>query len=275
MKRLFTTSVIFFLLILLSACTQYSAEIHEEYDHSHEYDYETHTYVQEEEAGPVASWAADEISFSSVEDFLNAYVTASAGGDIDHLASEWHDLFMAEDITFTESAYHVDFTSLENFHLPVGIPEEFELFTIRVLQGAAEFTFLHPEDMISEHTVRNAFMNFRELRFMFFRWDMDETFLFNNMTEGSMEHDILIDGKYLFGEGFGGGYSVDWISDRTRFILHLPATTTNDRSETNELGGISLDDPHAMISFTETTTLNLQDTRAVETMIEELEAARR
>jgi len=32
---------------------------------------------------------------------------------------------------------------------------------------------------------------------------------------------------------------------------------------------------HAMISFTETTTLNLQDTRAVETMIEELEAARR
>ena len=279
MKRLFTIIIILFLLTILTACTQHdtisnepdTVDLHDEGDYAHHEEDHEHDNTEIH-----ASWLPDAITFSSVEDFLNAYVTASAGGDIDHLASEWGHFFGRTDVTSTYSAEDINFTSLENVHLPVDIPYGFELFTVTVSEGGVSFIFMRPEDVISEDAVLSALQNFRDVRFGFFRWDVDDSVLFDIMLEQNMSNDPLIDGKYLFRDlTWLGYYTVEWVSDRTRFWLQLPATPTNDRSATNELGGISLDDPHAMISFTETTTLNLQDTRAVETMIEELEAARR
>ena len=300
MKRLFTIGAILFLLVMLVGCRQYDAaaneasvadsveeeshsayypdeEEHEGCHHFHEEEHEVHAYEQEDSTRIEASWVVDQMWFSSIEDFLNAYVTTDAGGEIDHLESEWQAQFgRGEHITFAESAAKVNFTSLEHVYLPVGIPDELELFSIMVNEGVVEFTFMHPEDMISDDAVWDAYRNFRELRFGFRRWDEDDSVLFDILMEQSREHGALIDGKYLFIEDEWVGHTFDWVSNRTRFWLQLPAgrNAAGERVE-SERGGVSLDDPHAMLSFTETVTLNLQDTHAVETMIEELEAAKR
>lgn len=302
MKRLLAISTILFLLVLLVGCRQndmaaaepdvadlYEEESHSPYEqadylygeehegchHFHEQEEETHVQEQDDGTRIEVSWAPTEISFSSVEDFLNAYMIASAGREIDHLESEWSALFAPSELSSAEA---VNFTALENVYLPMGIPDEFELFTIRVAEGGVVFIFMHPDDMVSEEAIRDALRNFRVVHFGFYRWDMDDDFLFDAMMEQSTERDVLIDGKYLFRDtAWLGYYSVDWISNRTRFVLQLPAqrNASGQRSAANEIGGVSLDDPYAMVSFTETATLNLQDTRAVEAMIEELEAARR
>jgi len=281
MKRLFTIVTILFLLTILTACTQHdtisnepdTVDLHDEGDYAHhEEDHEHDT------TGIHASWLPDAVTFSSMEDFLNAYMTANAGGDIDHFASEWGHFFGRTDVTSTYSAEAINFASLENVHLPVGIPDEFEFFTVTVGERGMNFIFMREEDMISEDTVLSALQNWRAVYFSVTTWDMDDSVLFDNMMGQGAGSGALIDGKYLFyfhANEWMSYYLFDWVSDRSSFRLRLPATQTGDRSDTNELGGISLDDPHAMISFTETTTLNLQDTRAVETMIEELEAARR
>jgi len=266
MKRLLITTIVLFLLVTLAGCAQYDA------DYPKEKDYGLCDHEHEEEI--FDSVAPDQIRFSSVEDFLNAYIIASEGGDIANVVSRWET---ATDRGLASVADSINFTSFEAFHLPVGIPEDFELHHIEINKEFVNFIFLHHDDMGSEEAFWDALWNFRELRFGFFRWDEDDATLFDGLMAVSSELDTLIDGKYLFRERESGAHSFNWVSDRTSFSLHLPANLdpTNDRSATNELGGISLDDPHAMVSFTETTTLNLQDTRAVETMIEELEMARR
>ena len=275
MKRILLLGSALFLLIVLVGCGQHDAmtngldviDLHEEESNMH--------YEQGGSTGIEASWAVDELRFSSVEDLLNAYVITRAGGEIEHLVSEWQELFVGTDISFADSAANVGFTALENLHLPVGIPEELELFTIMINKGLVEFTFMHPEDMVSEEAVRDAIISRRVARFSFRRWDMDDDFLFDAMMNQSTQRDVLIDGKYRFREDEMGAHSFSWVYDRTRFWLHLPAQRSGlgpRIAAAPELGGVPLDDPYAMVSFTETVTINLQDTRAVEAMIEELAA---
>jgi len=274
MKRLLILTIVLFLLVTLAGCTQYDVGGNEVYDTgSYEEEIDNH-YDHGHEEEIFDSVAPDQIRFSSVEDFLNAYIIANEGGDITNLVSRWETATEGDIASVTDS---INFTSFEEFYLPVDIPDEFELHNIEITEEFVGFAFLHRDDMGSEEAVQDVMRYFRELHFGFARWDVDDYILFDAMMRQSWEQDILIDGKYLFRESELGDHTFHWISNRTRFWLHLPANLdpTGDRSETNELGGISLDDPHAMISFTETTTLNLQDTRAVETMIEELEAARR
>ena len=296
MKRLFTIGTFLFLLVMLAACTQYDAMANEpdvvvpyeeegrssyeqeDYPYKEKHEGCHHFHEQEDTAGIVASWAVDEINFSSVEDFLNAYMTASRGGEIDSLASEWHVPFTGEeDLTFSESAANVNFTSLEHFYLPVGIPDEFELFTITVNEGAVNFIFMRPEDMVSEDAVWDALWNERVVRFDFPRWDMDDAFLLEAMLEqGNITEEDLVNGRYEIRE-HEWAYVIAWVYDRTRFWLQIPRRQHNARGESvmaTELDGVSLDDPYELVSFAETTTINLQDTRAVEAMIAELEAAR-
>ena len=296
MKRLFTIGTFLFLLVMLAACTQYDAMANEpdvvapyEEEGRSSYEQEDYPYEekhkgchrfyeQEDNTGIVASWAVDEINFSSVEDFLTAYMIVSAGGEIDHLESERHALFAEEDdLTFTDSAANVNLTALEHFYLPVGIPDEFELFTIMVKEGSVSLIFMHPDDMISEDAIWDALWSERLFRFVFLRWDMDDSFLLEAQLEQSnITKEDLIDGRYEIRE-LEQFYVLDWVYNRTRFLLHVPRTQLNARGESvmaTELDGVSLDDPYEMVSFAETTTLNLQDTRAVEEMIAELEARR-
>jgi len=228
---------------------------------------EFHVYFEQEEEFEIAATPVwDEVSFSSVEDFLNAYLIASEGGDIAHLVSGWQAPF--EDTELTSAVDNIKLTSLEALYLPVGIPDEFELRSIDVSEELILFSFLHPDDSVTE-----------ELNLFVFRWDeLDEAFLINAMFEqyGIGEAD-LIDGKYYFRER-SWGYAFDWVYNGTRFHLGIPLGQLNVRDEAsreNRDGDMSYEDQLEAVGYAEIATINLQDTRAVEIMIEELEAARR
>ena len=284
MKRFITAPIILFIILTLAGCGQYGEEMEtneenlvDAYEPQDTYEEKNHSpYEQEEEMVIFDTPVEDSIRFSSVEDFLNAYMIASAGGNINHLASEWHETFAADGAPFSTSAAAVNFTSLETFYLPVGIPEEFELFTIEVNEELVSFIFLHSDDMVSEDAIWDAIRNLREFRFTFYRWDVEDSVLIDAMLEQNfITEEDLIDGKYLLHEQ---GRSFSWVFDRTRFHLRTPWLHHNARAEVSiasENGDMPLADPLEAVKFTEMVTLNLQDTRAVEAMIAELEAARR
>ena len=296
MKRFFKIGAVLLLFVMLVGCTQYDTaatepdvadpyeeESHTPYEQEEEYyAYEEahegcHHFYEEEESEIAASWAWDEITFSSVEDFLNAYVIASRGGDIAHLESEWHKRFT--DAGFVATAAKVNFTSLDALYLPAGIPDEFEILTITVGEDVVEYIFMHPDDMVSEDATWDALWHGRLFRFMIFRWDEDDSVLLDAMLEQSINitEEDLIGGRYRVDEGYSG-YYIDWVYDRTRFSLYIPRIQRGARGEiviaATEIDGASSADPYELVSFAETTTLNLQDTRAVEAMIAELAARR-
>ena len=283
MKRFLTIGAFLFLLVMLVACTQYDAIINEPdgvdpyeeespalYEQEQE---ECHTLYEEEL--DAVSWVEDEINFSSVEDFLNAYVIASAGEDIAHLISEWYEPYTGA--TIASSVANVNFTSLEAFYLPIGIPEDFELWKIRIYEEFVSFILLHPDDMVSEDAIWDAIWSQRVFRFGFYRWDVEDSILIDAMLEQSfITEEDLVNGRYQIRE-HEGIYVLNWVSDRTRFSLHVPRMQLNARGEVvmaAELDGVLLDDPYELVSFAETVTLDLRDTRAVEAMIAELAARR-
>ena len=278
MKRILTIGAFLFLLVMLGGCTQYDAVANEP-DAIDSYEEESHTlYEQEqkechtlyEEELDAVSWAWDEITFSSVEDFLNAYIIANAGGDIAHLISEWYEPYTGA--TIASSVANVNFTSLEAFYLPVGIPDEFEIHSIAVNEEFVNFTFLHQDDMISEDAIWDALRsNFRVFRFSAPRGQdvgdpMEDMLHLHGVTE-----EALIDGEYLF---VGPG-SVVWALDNRLFYLYIPSSHRHVGGEVLMARGddeMSFDDQLEAVRFAETVTINLQDTRAVEAMIAELEA---
>ena len=287
MKRFITALIILFIILTLAGCGQYGEEMEtneenlvDAYEPQDAYEEESHSpYEHEEEMEISDTPVEDSIRFSSVEDFLNAYMIAGAGGNINHLASEWHETFAADGAPFSTSAAAVNFTSLETFYLPVGIPEEFELFTIEVNEEFINLIFLHQDDMISEDAIWSALRsNYRVFRFSIPRGqnhgDPHEDPMEGMLQLHDLTEEVLIDEKYLV----LGPDTVVWVENNRLLALYIPESHRNasgDVSMERGDGEMSYEEQLEAVSFAETTTINLQDTRAVEAMIAELESARR
>ena len=250
MKRVTMIGMLFLLLVALVGCGQFN-----------------------EEQEITGERVIDILDFPSLEAFLDAYliVREDGEGDISDFVSEFWSA--TGDDNLMDIATGAEFASLEMLHLPVGIPEDFELYRVRINELLVSFRFLHRDDMVSEYATKEADLQQQFFEFHFHRIDAEDSVL----LEGILEQDSatkadLIDGRYLFREP----NSFTWVSNRTIFGLRTPVPQYDTSSESimaaTELGGVSLDDPYAMVSFTETVTINLQDTRAVEAMIEELAA---
>ena len=240
------------------------------------------------------SWVEDQLEFSSIEALLASYLIVKEGradGDIREVVSGWDASRTEWDASFSDSgliyvAESTDFTSLETFHLPVGIPEEFQIYRITVSEEDVAIWYLHKDDMVSEETRWDAIVQQRHFLFGFSRWDMDTDFLMDGILRqnGASEED-LIDGKYLF----VAPNLFRWASDRKTFGLYTPLPPRVEGEFTIDEDGlmefvvdytveshiwdfvVDTATPADMVEFAETVTVDLLDTDEVMELIEETE----
>jgi len=230
---------------------------------------ETVTDMQEENALPVGVHDPDELTFSSLEAFLLAYQALQLGEDItDYVESYFGELSGSTLESVTEGS---NFASLEVLHLPIGIPDDYEIGRIVVRERFMEIAFFHIDDLVSEDSIWIAARQRRHFSFTILSWDYDEATLFSNMMrEYGANEENLIDGRYLFREP----NDFDWVSDCVRFILRTPLRQLNESNEPvplTEIDGIPLDDPHEIAVFTETRTIDLTDEEEVIALIREIQ----
>jgi len=292
MKRFLVSVLSLFLIAALAACSQYEEELKanmENYEDAHYYeemkedanDYEkleeyTHYYeeIGHEQDGEIAvspvSGVIDTLEFSSLEDFLDAYLIANGKqrGNIEGFVSRAQASESDSDIM--DIVMGAEFATLETLHLPIGIPDDFELGKIMVHYWLVVFEFFHRDDMISEDRMQEARNQMRHFSFSVTRWDYDDALLFDAMMQQSSPSCVLIDGKYLFTEWAN---SISWVADRNRFHLRTPHRQLDDSGELVEVAaidGVSARNSRGMTRFAETVTLDLTNTAAINTMIAEL-----
>ena len=295
MKKFLTLAIVIFLSTLLIGCgenivpPEASENLYEETSHeqSQQPQESTHTSEQIVCGGEEAM---DFIEFATLEDFLVVYQTAREGGDIErvlnnrtesHRLSEsfqnmdfWREYELLEPHNDVGTlAERTDLFSLETLHIPVGIPEEFELRKITVTETYVAFRYLPIGTRISS---RGDFWSKTNLgfEFSFVHWDMDDSVLFDAMLD-QFSHIIdgeedLIDGKYFY---CPDRKFFDWVAHRTRFSLSLPHYHHFEGGmyiETFLSEDISHYRPRDMVRFTEMVSIDLTDTATVRAMITEL-----
>jgi hypothetical protein len=190
----------------------------------------------------------DLIQFSSLEDYLNAYLASKAGGSIEE---------------FTEGGYfseRINFTEFEILHLPTAILENFVIRRIRINEfGSMTFWFL-PEDAEGP---TNAFWQWWN-DYPHFRLSIRESLYENGMElllQGSNQTvDDLIDGKYFISRTYNLFISFTWVSDGMLFDLYIDLRS-QDTEEFKELFGDG--DVLDFVRFAETRAVDLTDTEAV------------
>ena len=286
--------IVTFLSILLIGCGEniVQPEVSE-----NNYEETAHEQIQHTEETidvpppPVAGGeeATDFIEFATLEDLLVAYQTVREGGDIERvlnnraenyrLSEFFEDLDFAREYELLEPhndvgnfAERTDLFSLETLHIPVGIPEDFELRKISLTETYVSFTYLPVGTILSSRSDIWSEDN-AGFHFGFRRWDVDDSVLFDAMLD-QFSHIIdgeedLIDGKYLFRTP----HSVAWVAHRTRFSLSLPHYHHFEGGmyiETFLSEDISHYRPRDMVRFTEMVSIDLTDTVAVRAMITEL-----
>ena len=275
MKKTLFLGGVLFLLLTLVACGQCTVET-EANERGIENDYEKVAYPQEDEEKITdGEIAIDFIEFSTLEDFLSAYIAVGAGENAANFVKYWSGV--SDYPTLESTIEGVDFLSLETLYLPVGIPSDFEVGKITVTESYVNFWFF-PVGVFDPD--RDSFWDtvarFPHFEFGFdHRWDVGDSVLFDAMLAQSTDAEILIDGKYLFRPP----NAFSWVSSGMRFGLRTPLAqqvTRDGRAMASELADLSIDNPHEMLLFTETMTINLRDTNEVTALIEELtEEARR
>ncbi|MCL2420400.1 MAG: hypothetical protein FWD03_00950 [Defluviitaleaceae bacterium] len=236
MKKHLTISIVIFALFVLGACAQ-----------------STRAAVDDTEDVIAASEVIDQLEFSSLEEFLVSYNTVRSGRAVGELAA------------LSES---VDFMGLERLYLPVAIPDDYQLFRIRVNEETVSFWYLSETDLVSEATIRDAIAQRRDFLFGFTRWNIESPMEGILRQNGATEED-LVDGRYLF----IGSNMVIWASDRDVMTLYTPVGMQNNRQgelsmETNAAG--IFDDVSEQLQFAEINVVNLTDANTVEALIEEI-----
>ena len=247
MKQFLILCITILLLILLIVCGYYIDDITvvnngiiaDYYDDFHE-----------QELTIAYSRVIDELVFSSIDDFLSGYMMVKNGRATGELAA------MAES---------VDLMALERFHLPIGIPETYQLYQIVINELAVSIRFLPEEYLDSELATLNAIANQRDFHFAFYRWDLDRP-MDGVLRQNRATEECLINERYLFVEP----NMFLWGDDRTVFLLYTPLLQTRNeiaRGE-SEITGMMVNDTVRMVGLAETATINLLDTAMVSAFID-------
>ena len=158
MKRLTIIIIIFFLSLAFTGCGQ---------DEINSVSGEAQN-VQEQQPTPAGHRVPDTLYFTSLTEFLEGTRITKAG----RAAGE-----------FAELAESVNLLGLEEFYLPIGIPETYRLFRISVNEMAVALWYLPEEHLVSKDTARYADftrpltevsrMPFRDAT-LYARWQGDE-----------------------------------------------------------------------------------------------------
>jgi len=183
------------------------------------------------------------VIFSSLEDYLNAYLTAKEGGSIEE---------------FLLGGYRIEkinLTDFETLHLPTKILENFVIRRIEVDEFGIIFWFL-PE------YVENLNVNFWS-DYPHFRLSIRES-RSENQIENFLQQSVLIDGKYLYEGTLNFSAWFIWFSDDLRFYLYINLRQ-QDTEEFKTL--IGSEHPRTFVRFAETRTVDLMDEDEVRNLI--------
>jgi hypothetical protein len=188
------------------------------------------------------------IQFSSLEDYLNAYLTVKEGGCIEEFIE---DGYLFERINLTE---------LEKLHLSIGIPENFVIRRIFINEHGMTFWFL-PED--AEGPTNALWQRWND--YPYIQLDISYNPHFENTIEAILRNNgqtinDLIDGKYMVRSTQNLFLSFTWVSDEMILNLRIPLRLQN----TEEFKALFGDgDVLDFVRFAETRTVDLTDTEAV------------
>jgi len=242
MKKLFTTLImVLFGIVILAACTNTGS------DNSMSNEKEP-TFPTDEQASRVLP----SLTFSSLDDFLNAYLIAKEGNDVGDLLG-FNDSELREEDT-KSIIEKINFTALETFYLPVGIPENFIIRRIIVGENGMGFIYLSEDVEFTSDTFWITELNnpsFKLSVYMNSRFNMNDILRDENKTI-----DDLINGKYLIDEP----NLFTWEENGIIFVFHTPSPSDD---------GIEADSIYDMIRFTEMETVSLSDINRVSELIEE------
>ena len=203
---------------------------------------------------PVASERPTRFIFASLEEFLYAHMSNREGRATGRLA---------------EVATHVNFASLEELSLLIGLPNSYQLHDISVYRDGISVWYLPTEALASEEAIRYAIRNFQEFNFRIYFWDSDTPLSGVMLQDGATEED-LINGRYHFRARNSTFY---WAHGRNMMALNMPnPNPTQDHHSISAISGNIEDfaattNIHDLLQFTQTTTIDLQDEALVTSLI--------
>jgi len=232
MKRFFTLFVILLLLLIaFLGCTAQSevfestTEIQNENLQEADYIDNTDELIEEGSGELMLSRVDDILFFSSLDDLLSSYQAANS--------------MLRQHSTTSLSEELMALTTLEILYIPVGVPQEYQLFEIAVRDEVVTYLFLRGEHMVSEEAIMLARIYQEGFSFTFRRWDLD------NPMEGILRQNRvteadLIHGRYLL----ASPNRLIWQNGRSVAFVRFPS---------DYVGG----DIDQIIAFAETTAINL------------------
>jgi len=183
---------------------------------------------------------ADEITFFSVDDFVDSYNAAQAGR-------------MADDMAMI--AESVNLIGLERLYTPTNIPHEYQFYRMIINEDSVTLLYLHYDDMVSEYTSWDALIHQRNFQFTFTRWDTESPMAGILAQTDSTEVD-LINGRYLFVEP----NMFIWESGNEVIYMYVPlnprVNAVSVRGNGND-GGFEWTDALGDMHITETSIIDL------------------
>ena len=208
MKRFLVIGIMVFLALSFFGCGQ-----HDEATDTNERALADQEYARADEL--LACRIPDTLSFSSLEQFAESHRAARNGRAVGELA---------------DTAKSVNFSEIEKFYVPTGIPEAYQLYDITVTEETVSFWYLLEKDLVSDEAISNALSQSQGLQFSFTRWELDSP-MEGIMRQFDASEEDLIDEKYLFVEP----NMLIWALDRTIAYLYVPLSLCDTRSEVVEM----------------------------------------
>jgi len=227
MKRLLMVSCLFVLMFVFAGCGQNLAS-----SASHH----------------VSEVVEEVMYFSSLREFLESYRIVASGGATD---------------SFAELAASVDLESIDDFYLPVGIPETYKLFRIEITELNVSLWYLPKEHLSSEVAIFDAIINRQHFLFTFTRRLDLESPMDGVMRQFGINEDDLINGSHHFVEP----NMFIWSSSGEILVLYTPAQYDSIPSDRPDATNNIID----AVKFTETEVVNLMGDNTVEALLDYLD----
>jgi len=224
------------------------------------------TAVGEGHGHTSASEVPNMLEFSSLEDFLHSFLAAGDGRSRGEFLGEYSA--SRTDETLADVLASVDVLSLENFYLPVNIPENYRLFRISIFENEIGVWYLPEEHLGSEWDAQMAMINGWYFLLHIPRGEIEtpvEIVITNQMRHHGITEDHIIDGAFLY---LSFNNSFRWVYNNKLLTLQMPQPLP-------QIIGFADDpppqDPLDLIHFTEVFVLDMTDEEAILEFLESLE----